>query len=204
MFISADTEVFAEGKVNSQQDRNFTVEFHGSFIPVQGIQYIIDAAIKLRDKNIVFSIVGSGPGIDDYKKRIQDAGMAEKVIFHGQKSIQDVARYIKEADVCLGNFGDTTKTNLVIPNKVFEAAALGKPIVSARVKAVTELFSDKESILLCETANSADLALKIELLYNDSQLRKKLGEGAKEAFNTYATPTKVVQHAMDSIQKIRT
>jgi len=99
-----------------------------------------------------------------------------------------VPKYIKKADICLGIFGDTQKTQRVIPNKVYEAIAMKKPVITADTPAVRELFTDRKNILFCKTADPEDLAEKILELKNNEDIREKIAKGGYEIFKKYATP----------------
>ena len=60
IFIGANTGVFYPVERESHS-KNFTVLFYGSFLPLQGIDYIVKAAKLLEEENIIFEIVGWGP-----------------------------------------------------------------------------------------------------------------------------------------------
>ncbi len=174
----------------------FTIGFWGKFIPLQGVPYIIEVAKILEvDSDIRFEIIGNG---QTYKKAMD--------LSHGLKSNNinfidfvpfiDLPKRIKKYDLCLGIFGETAKTLRVIPNKVYEAISLGKPVISAKTPAIEELFTDGENILLCQTANPADLAQKILLLKNNSALRNKIGAGGYLLYQERCRPTVIAQQLL--------
>ena len=92
-----------------------------------------------------------------------------------------------QADVCLGIFGDSPKTDLVIPNKVYEAIAMGKAIITADTPAIRELLNDKENVLFCRKADARDLADKIRLLKNSPDIGDIIGKGARKLFQEKLT-----------------
>ena len=59
-----------------------------------------------------------------------------------QTSYQGLAQAINQADICLGIFGNNLKAQLVIPNKIYEAIACGKLVVTANQPAIDEIFQD--------------------------------------------------------------
>ena len=67
---------------------------------------------------------------------------AQNIEFIPMCRFETVKSYIKEATICLGIFGETQKAQLVIPIKVYEALAMGKPVITANTPAIT--LSDKE------------------------------------------------------------
>ena len=82
--------------------------------------------------------------------------------------------FIQRSDIQLGIFGNTIKTKMVIPNKVYSAVAMKKPVITADTPAIRELFSNYENCVLCKIANGKDLAKKIEQLYLNPSLRNKI------------------------------
>jgi glycosyltransferase involved in cell wall biosynthesis len=98
---------------------------------------------------------------------------------------------LRSQDICLGIFGNTAKAARVIPNKIYEAAALGKAIITADTPAIRELFTDRQDILLCKRSDPADLAEKIMLLKNDTALRRKIADGALRLFRERCTPAAI-------------
>lgn len=178
--ISTDTKVFYPRPYEKQE--NFTLHFHGGFITLQGLEYVVEAADILRDENIQFSLIGGGDLFTKIEKMVKERKLENVVTLHGRIKFEEVPTYVARADVCLGIFGDTPKTRRVIATKVYEYAAMGKPILSARTKAMEEYFTDRENVLYTNIADTKDLAGKILLLKKDAQLREKIGEGARRLF----------------------
>lgn len=67
-----------------------------------------------------------------------------------------------------------------LPTVVLEAMSTGKPVVGYRHGGVCEMVKDGYNGLYAEVGNSADLAMKIEVLLKDDQLRKKMGENSRK------------------------
>jgi len=89
---------------------------------------------------------------------------------------------ISEANICLGIFGKTQKTQRVIPNKLYECIAMKKPVLTASSDAILEKFDNYDNILLCNIADSNDLAAKILELKNNHDLLDKIAENGYSLF----------------------
>ena len=87
---------------------------------------------------------------------------------------------IAAADVVLGIFGKTAKARMVIPNKVYQAAAVGSAIVTADTPAIREVFVPGESVYAIEPTPRA-LADALLALARDPALRARLAQGARAA-----------------------
>ncbi len=159
-----NADVYTEG--NKNINRPFIISFHGTFIPLQGVQKIAEAAkILLNNENIRFRLIGSGgeySKILEYikKNNLHNVEIIERVF--GGVSTNILNKYLNEADIILGIFGDTEKAKRVIPNKVYEGMALRKPVITMDSGAVREVFTDRELYLIHNDPESiADAILKL-------------------------------------------
>ncbi|MFC1721272.1 glycosyltransferase family 4 protein [Patescibacteria group bacterium] len=195
VFVGTTTDIFYPQKIKKDTEE-FTIHFHGSFIPLQGIEYIIRAAKLLEDKKDThFRIIGNGP---EYKKMQL---LAKKLNIHNVEwipriSLNELAEYINRADIVLGIFGSTSKTELVIPNKVYEAIACGKPVITAKTLAMQEMFVDGEHVLFVEKANPNDLAKKIIGLKNNTELQKYISDNSYKLFTQELSPDSIVRNIL--------
>lgn len=176
IWVGADNDVFFP-VAPKKACKRFTIHFHGHFIPLQGVEYIIRAAKILIDEDIIFNIIGQGQEHAKMRSLAQELGVVEKLNFIPTQPLASLPGFISEADICLGIFGDTDKAARVIPNKIYECAAMRKPIITADTPAIRELF-DQDSISLCAPHNPEDLARKIIKLKENAEKRKSLADNS--------------------------
>lgn len=201
VFVGADSDVFYPIEVSKDTDK-FLVHFHGHYIPLQGIKYIIEAAKLVENEDIHFNIIGNGQTFRNDLKLAESLGVGN-ISFIEPVPYRELSLFMAKADVCLGIFGDSPKTDLVIPNKVYEAMAMGKAIVTADTPAVRELLSDKENVLLCRKADAKDLADKIKLLKNSPDIGGIIGKGARKLFEDNLTEHFLVSGLLKNINEKR-
>jgi glycosyltransferase involved in cell wall biosynthesis len=115
------------------------VLFYGTYIPLHGIPTIVDAAQELARDPVHFVLIGNGQLRPDIDARLRAAGAVD-VEQLGMVPIERLADEIARAQVCLGIFGASGKAARVVPNKVFQCAAMGKAIVTADTPATREAF----------------------------------------------------------------
>lgn len=175
-----------------------SVCFHGKYIPLQGVEYIIRAAHLLKEEDVTFTLIGNGQTFPMVKKLAEELDLAN-ITFVERVPFEQLPGMLRSQDICLGIFGNTAKAARVIPNKIYEAAALGKVIITADTPAIRELFTDGENIILCRRSDPGDIAKKIILLKNDSQLRARIGAGAYRLFKERATPRVIGQSLRDEL-----
>jgi glycosyltransferase involved in cell wall biosynthesis len=193
-----DSELYFDPTLAAARDF-FLVHFHGGFLPLQGIEFIVGAAKILESENIRFNIIGRGQEYNKIKALAKESNVGN-IEFIEPVPYQRLRQYISAADICLGIFGQSAKTGRVIPNKVYEAAACGKAIVSARGPAIIEVFTDRENIILCRAADENDLAAKILELKNDQDLKNQVGESALKLYREKLTPLAVTHDLFDKFK----
>ncbi len=196
--VGADDSVLRPIKVEDKRRKSkFIVHYHGNVIPLQGVKYILESAKLLKlYKDIQFNLIGSRV------KRWYEKSFSGNVNFIENVPYEKLAEYISQADICLGIFGDTNKTQRVIPNKVYEYMACQKPIITADTPAIRELFNEND-LHLIPTASPEVLAKAILKLKNDSALREKLAENAYNRFIQIATPKILAGELIKIINKSR-
>ncbi|MBI1755469.1 glycosyltransferase [Candidatus Azambacteria bacterium] len=186
VLVGTDDKIFYP-RESRERPHAFTVHFHGKFIPLQGVEYILKAASLLKNEQIAFRMVGKG---QEYRRarKLADEYALNNVEWIDRVSYHELADLIVQTDIVLGIFGNTPKARRVIPNKVYEGIAMGKAVISADTPAVRELFQDKENILLCAVADGDDLARKIAELREDVSLRERIAKGGRALFMRNASP----------------
>ncbi len=181
VYVGANTKDFkSKPQLEKQNNKKFRIGFVGNFIPLQGVLNILEAAKLLKDrKDIEFVFIGNGY---EYKKAVEfkQQNNLLQVIFEGRVDYTNLDEHINNFDLCLGIFGNTIKSNLVIPNKIFNYASCGRPILTMETPAVMEVFKHKKNIYLCK-AEAGEIAKSIKSLKANPELRKELGENG---FNT--------------------
>jgi glycosyltransferase involved in cell wall biosynthesis len=170
----ADTRLFTPLSSQKPDDHFLRVVYYGTFIPNHGVEYILEAARLLAEDNtICFELIGEGP---DRKKAIalaQDYGLSN-VRFVEWLDKDELLGRVASADVCLGVFGTTPQSVMTIQNKIYEALAMAKPVLTGDAPAIRKVLKHGEHLYLCERANPQALAEALCILRNNPELCRKL------------------------------
>lgn len=198
--VGAHTEAFFPIKSESKSKTdNFLVTFHGSYIPLQGIEKIVDAAEILKEeKNITFRFIGRGKLFPVIQQRILDKQLGIELL--PWLTTAELNVKLNEADVVLGVFGDTEKTDRVVPNKVFQGIAVKKPVITKDTVAIREIFTTEE-LLLCEN-NPASIASSVRYLYENESKRQVLADRGHERFRSSFTEKELGRLCKDILQAV--
>lgn len=163
---------------------HFVAFFYGTYIPLQGVEKIIEAArICVPEKNISFRFVGSGAGLGDAQKLAEKYNLQNLEFISKRVPPAELNKYMCEADVMLGIFGDTLKAKRVIPNKVYDGLATKRAVITMDTPAIREIFSEKELLLVKN--DPSDIAGAIKFLMKDEKARANFASHGYDAVCKY-------------------
>lgn len=168
----------------------FRVFFWGGFIPLQGVDTIIRAAVLLNAHNVHFTVVGRGQTYARCVELHRDL-QGSNVDFQAWMKPDEIANVAARAQVILGIFGTTAKAGRVIPNKVFEALAMGRPVITRQSSAIGELLQDQRDVLLVPAGDPQRLADKILWVKDHPAEAAEIGRRGYETFQRNASPAQV-------------
>ena len=140
-------------------DAALEVLFYGQFIPLHGIDTIVEAAalLEAQGERVRWRIVGRGQEAPRIDARIRELGL-RSIQREDWVSYEQLPAAIRQADLCLGVFGRSGKASRVIPNKVFQILAAGRPLVTADTPGVRELLEAGPAVELVPPGSSEALA----------------------------------------------
>jgi glycosyltransferase involved in cell wall biosynthesis len=198
--VGTDEEIFYP-RPEPQNDK-FIVGFHGTYIPLHGVGYIIKAAEILKnDKDIEFRLLGNGQTLEETKRSVKKMGLENVRFYEERVPYEKLPEFIAGNDICLGIFGDTIKAKMVIPNKIYECAAMEKAIITEDTPAIREYFSD-DDIKLIDIDNPKNLADMILELKEKPELRIQMANNAYNKFKTLGTVKMIGQKLLKDIHSL--
>ena len=143
----------------------------------KGVDDLVEAVGSL-GKGVVLALVG----VDPARSGAPRWSAAPHVRVTGEIPFDDVPRYLVAADVVAVPQRDTTDTLGQVPAKLFDAMALGRPIVSTSVSMIPEILEGCGVVVA--PGNVAALAAAIKRLLDDPVDAAALGRRARERCET--------------------
>jgi glycosyltransferase involved in cell wall biosynthesis len=105
------------------------------------------------------------------QERATDLGIADRVVFHGRVPIEAVPGVLATADIGLAPTRRTEFTDFSLSTKIFEYAAMGKPVVASRLPMVEAMFGPG-TVATYTAGDAADLAEVLLDLVDSGQDRE--------------------------------
>lgn len=155
----------------------FTVLFYGSFLPLHGVDVIVQAAGLLRAYPIHFQFIGGKP---KQIAQLHDLCRTHQVTRYQHRLWAPFEQLIKQeipqASLCLGGpFGNTPQALRVITTKTSQCLALGKPTIVGKINEEIG-FKDKVNCLLVEQGNPQALADSIRWCFENAHELTEIGK----------------------------
>jgi glycosyltransferase involved in cell wall biosynthesis len=152
----------------------------GTFRPVKGLKYLIEAMKIIDDKEKKLVIIGYGEEKTDLENLVKNLKLENCVTFIGKTPNNEIIRYMASSDVFV-----LPSLSEGFPITILEAMASGLPIVATKVRGLPEILKDGQNGFLVEPANPEQIAEKVLLLLNDEKLRKIISKNNLEEVKKY-------------------
>ncbi|MEI6501678.1 MAG: glycosyltransferase, partial [Armatimonadota bacterium] len=102
-------------------------------------------------------------------------GLRDKVVFAGHLTQEQLSHVYRRADgFCLASIVGEDGDRDGLPNVILEAMAYGVPVVATNLSAIPEAVIDGETGLLAPPGSANELALQLERVLSDPELRQDL------------------------------
>ena len=153
-----------------------------SLVPHEGIGTLLEATRLLRERGLPVRalIVGDGPERPALQRQAADLGLGEAVIFTGRVPAAKVREFHALLDVFVVPRTPDRVCQLVTPLKPIEAMASGLCVVTSDVRALAEIIKPDVTGALTIPQDPVALADSLELLVCSPDIRRKLGDNARE------------------------
>jgi glycosyltransferase involved in cell wall biosynthesis len=106
-------------------------------VPSWGIgplkEILLDFGENFRqDEKVLFLIIGGGRWEEYYCKLIKNLRLTDRIIITGMRSRQNALEYLMASNVSCIPFSSSLASSHIVPTKLFEAMAMGVPVLCAR------------------------------------------------------------------------
>lgn len=165
--VGADESLFRRDvQTPVSEDGTFTVLFYGSFLPLHGIDVILDAAETLKELPVRFVLIGGNRlDLSDFHRKLHRRALTN-VEHLPWVDYRELPEWIARADLCLGGpFGGTGQARRVVTGKTYQCMAMAKPTVVGAIEEEMG-FVDRLNCLLVPQRAPQALAASIRWAYD--------------------------------------
>lgn len=174
--VGAEDDLFRPGEA---EPAPFHAIFVGKLIPLHGLETILAAAAIVPE--IPFVVVGDGQLAPLLVHRPANV---KHVSWIDYGSLPDAYR---RAGCALGIFGTGAKAARVIPNKVFQALACARPVITADTPAARELLTHEADALLVPPGDGRALAEAVRRVAGDEDAADRLAAAGRATYAARAS-----------------
>lgn len=138
--------------------------------------------IAARKPDLALRVAGrpvDAPYFESIRNLVREKGLENRVQFLGHRSPQELLDLYQRCSLFV--FPSVVET---FGNPLVEAMACGTPIACSDTSAMPEVVGDSAAYF--NPADIEDMANTIEMLLNDSEMRQRLGEQARERVKRYS------------------
>ena len=161
----------------------FVIFTYGTFIPLQGMELLLEAAELVKDLPARFLIAGGkGKKLDRFLEIERERDLTN--ISHVEWiNFAELPSYMRGASLCLGGpFGGTNQAMRVITGKALQFLACACPTVVGLSAETRALFTDREDCLLVEQGSPAAIAEAIRWAYAHPQALADIGARGRRVY----------------------
>jgi glycosyltransferase involved in cell wall biosynthesis len=202
IFPVADADCLSHRVRSEPNVGTFSIICHGTISRRLGLDTTLAALALLHHRFplIRLRIIGAGDYLDELKALSQKLRVDSAISFENPVPIQELAATIGGANVGLVPHNESSATHLMLPVKLLEYAALGIPVICARLRTIEHYFS-AESVRYFSPNNAGQLARAIQDLYLDPILRDSLSNSAAKVVKgiSWAVHSQRFCDAVDSL-----
>ncbi len=175
-----DPEIYFPREPNTAiiERYNLTDKFVCSYIGTIGMASDLKIAVKtaqiLKNRNrddIRLLIVGDGAIRSDLQEQVKNLKL-DNIIFTGQQPKKKIPSFLSISNICLVHLKKAELFKSVLPSKIFETAAMGKPIILGVEGDAADLVKNAGAGVCFEPENAEQLADNLENLA-DNPLKLK-------------------------------
>jgi len=187
-------------------DGHFICGYVGTIGMACGLDVVLRAAKILKDKkrnDVRFMLVGDGAVKDQLREQTANEGLEDIIIFIGRQDRKMIPSFLSTVDSCLVHLRKTELFKTVLPSKIFEAAAMAKPIVLGVEGCAADMVNSARAGICIEPESAEQLVAALERLADDRELCREFGQAGHKYVMKRYDHDKLARKYLDAIIKTR-
>jgi glycosyltransferase involved in cell wall biosynthesis len=166
-----------------REDGMLKLVYAGALTPIYELDVAIRAvalvAAERPDLDVRLDLYGRGDSEKELRALTAELGIRGRVTFHGRIPIDDVPAAVAAADIGLAPTRLDRFTAMTLSTKVYEYAAMGKPVIASRLPLVERTFPEG-TVARYEPSDPAGMAAAIIDLADHPIRRAEAVDGSQD------------------------
>jgi len=182
-----DVELFARGDARDLTraslgvgNDEFVVSYLGTMGMAHGLEVVLDAAAATLHEPIRYLFVGDGARAADLRELATRRGLTN-VTFVGRVPRERIPALLAASDAVLVHLRDAPLFETVIPSKIFEAMAAGKPLIHGVRGESAEIVEAAGAGITVAPGSAGEIAAAARRLRQDPDLARGMGRSGRLA-----------------------
>jgi glycosyltransferase involved in cell wall biosynthesis len=152
------------------------ISYIGTIGMAHGLESLLQAALLLRQQqaNITLLVLGEGAEKESIRQRARELSL-NNILFVDQQPHEVIPAYICASDACLVLLKKTDVFRTVLPTKMLECMACGRPVILGVDGQAREILAEAGAGMYVEPENPRQLADAMICLASNSALREQFG-----------------------------
>jgi glycosyltransferase involved in cell wall biosynthesis len=170
--------------------------FMGWIYDFSGMKEVAESLSRNDNENIKLMIVGEGDLYKLLNKMKSENNLNEKLILTGKIPFEEIPKHIASADICLLPAYKNEIMMNIVPIKIYEYMAMGKPVIATNLPGLKKEFGNNNGIIYIE--NPEQTLEKAIYLYENYMIKS---EGIKASLYSRDQDWNKITNKFESILK---
>ena len=202
----ADSRIFysvPDSDLKEKDGNRFNLIYHGTFTRRYGVDMIVQAVAKVRQKipGLHLTLQGEGELRDELETLITELDLEDHVFLSRDViSAQKLPQMIRQSNVGIVPNRSDIFTDGLLPTKLMEYVALGTPVIASRTPTIATYF-DETMVQFYKPNDTDDLANCILALHNDRPRLAQIAHNA-DKFNQKYNWSTIAANYVERVERL--
>lgn len=199
---SVDIEALTEFKQYYALENKFVISYVGTHGMAHGLKTLLNAAKVLRNrKDIIFLLIGDGAEKNELKKIKKELSL-DNVLMLPQLPKDKMPMVLGASDISIVHLKRDKAFEKVIPSKLFESMAMGKPVILGVKGEAAKIINQSRSGVCIEPENHLQMANAILALKRDVAGYRKMSNAGMNYVRCNYDRRKLAQDYLNVLSKL--
>jgi glycosyltransferase involved in cell wall biosynthesis len=149
--------------------------FMGFMYDFSGLKEVAQSLLEAPSTHMKLMVVGDGDLYAPLLKMVAHHDAGDRIILAGKVPFEEVPRYVAAADICLLPAYRNEIMMNIVPIKMYEYMAMGKPVIATKLPGIIQEFGFENGVIYVDSAE--DVVMKAREMIE----RGVVGEEGKKA-----------------------